>query len=301
VNILIADDDGVSREILKEALSTLGHSVVEVKDGASAAEALGKPGAPALAILDWVMPGMDGPDVCKLIRRRPGRYTYIILLTARDGATDMVEALDAGADDFLTKPFKLGELRARIGAGERVLSLQDDLLRSQEVLRHEATHDPLTGLWNRSRILDELARELRRNLRELSRLAVVLLDVDHFKQINDSHGHAVGDQVLRHTGDRILSALRASDSVGRYGGEEFLVLLPKADIIGGREVAERVRQLVAATPIIASPEVRVTISLGVACSDGTAVAEDMIQAADQALYRAKANGRNRVEVAEGLA
>jgi len=300
VNILIADDDGVSREILKEALATLGHTVVETKDGRSAAEALQQPGAPSLAILDWVMPGLDGPDVCKLIRRRPGRYTYIILLTARDGANDMVEALDSGADDFLTKPFKLGELRARIGAGERVLSLQDDLLRSQEVLRHEATHDRLTGLWNRGRILEELARELRRNLRELSRLSVILVDVDHFKQVNDSHGHSIGDQVLRHTAERILTALRSSDSVGRYGGEEFLVLLPKADLTGGRDVAERVRQLVANRPIIESPEVQVTISLGVACSDGIAVAEDMIQAADEALYRAKANGRNRVEVAEVL-
>ncbi len=300
MNILIADDDGVSREILKEALATLGHTVVETKDGRSAAEALQQPGAPSLAILDWVMPGLDGPDVCKLIRRRPGRYTYIILLTARDGANDMVEALDSGADDFLTKPFKLGELRARIGAGERVLSLQDDLLRSQEVLRHEATHDRLTGLWNRGRILEELARELRRNLRELSRLSVILVDVDHFKQVNDSHGHSIGDQVLRHTAERILTALRSSDSVGRYGGEEFLVLLPKADLTGGRDVAERVRQLVANRPIIESPEVQVTISLGVACSDGIAVAEDMIQAADEALYRAKANGRNRVEVAEVL-
>ena len=299
MNILIADDDLVSRRVLRAALLNLGHDVVEVEDGAKAIEALSRPDAPALAIVDWMMPGVDGIAVCQTVRQNPGRYVYVVLLTAKDAPTDMIEALDAGADDFLTKPFNVGELRARLKAGERVLALQDDLLRSQEVLKHEAAHDQLTGLWNRARILDELGRELRRNRRESTTLAVIMADVDHFKRVNDSHGHAVGDTVLTHVGQRILSTLRASDSIGRYGGEEFLLLLPRADASGGRDVAERVRASMAAQPIIQLPEeLRVTMSLGVACCGPSETdAAGLVEAADKALYRAKAKGRNRVEVA----
>jgi two-component system, cell cycle response regulator len=297
MNILIAEDDRVTRQVLRASLLSLGHQVVEAADGTGALEALAQPGAPNLAILDWLMPGMDGLEVCRALRQRPGRYIYIVLLTARDAHGDMIEALDAGADDFLTKPFKLGELRARLRAGERVLALQDDLLRSQEVLLHEASHDRLTGLWNRGRVLDELARELRRTHRDLSTLALVLCDVDRFKQINDTHGHTVGDTVLKQIAVRISSTLRASDSVGRYGGEEFLLILPHADIKSGRDVADRVRTAVAAQPITAGTlQLGVTISLGVACSSPGISEEILIHAADQALYRAKANGRNRVEV-----
>ena len=299
MRILVADDDGVSRRLLRAALVSLGHEVVEVADGVSAVAALAEPDGPCFAILDWMMPGMDGLAVCRTVRQSKGRYIYVMLLTARDGAADMVEGLDGGADDFLTKPFNIGELRARLRSGERVLTLQEDLLRSQAILKYEAEHDRLTGLWNRGRIIDELARELRRNRREHASLAVVLADVDHFKRINDSYGHATGDQVLQRVGQRILSSLRATDAIGRYGGEEFLLVLPRADIAGGRDVAERVRAAVAALPVIdAQAEQRVTVSLGVACS-GPSGPESaaLIEAADDALYRAKANGRNRVEVA----
>jgi two-component system cell cycle response regulator len=298
VKILVADDDPVSRRLLQAALVSFGHQVVEVENGAAAIAALSVPDAPSFAILDWMMPDIDGLAVCRAVRQNPGRYVYMILLTGRDASADMIEALDAGADDFLTKPFNIGELRGRLKAGERVLLLQDDLLRSQQVLRHEASHDRLTGLWNRGRVLDELARELRRNRREMGSLAVILADVDHFKAINDSYGHAVGDIVLHRTGQIISSTLRSSDSVGRYGGEEFLLVLPRADVHSSRDAANRVRAAVEAAPISASHlELAVTMSLGVACT-GSAVIESaaLIDAADQALYRAKANGRNRVEV-----
>jgi two-component system, cell cycle response regulator len=299
VNILIADDDPIARRILRAALDRLGHQVIEVEDGVAAVAALSPGDGPLLAILDWMMPRMDGLEVCRTIRQKPGRYVYIILLTARDSSEDMIEALDAGADDFLTKPFKVGELRARLKAGERVLMLQDDLLRSQEVLQREATHDRLTGVWNRGRVLDELARELRRHRRELSSLAVIMADVDHFKAINDTHGHAAGDAVLQQVAKRMRANLRNSDSLGRYGGEEFLMVLPYADVNGAREVAERVRAAIAATPIAAGgSSVEVTMSLGVGCAVGSSLpAEALLQAADQALYRAKLHGRNRVEVA----
>lgn len=297
MKILVADDDAVSRRLLRAALTNFGHEVVEVENGADAVNALALPDAPSFAILDWMMPDVDGLAICRTLRQNPGRYVYVILLTGRDAPADMIEALDAGADDFLTKPFNIGELRGRLKAGERVLLLQDDLLRSQQVLRHEASHDRLTGLWNRGRVLDELARELRRNRRELGSISVILADVDHFKAINDSYGHAVGDMVLHRIGQIISSTLRSTDSVGRYGGEEFLLVLPRADIHSGRDVADRVRAAVASAPISGSHlELAVTMSLGVACSAAVIESAALVDAADQALYRAKANGRNRVEV-----
>ncbi len=302
MRILIADDDHLARRVLRAALVSMGHEIIEAEDGAGAITALSGPQAPSFAILDWMMPEVDGLEVCRTIRQQEGRYIYTILLTARDGPEAMVEGLDAGADDFLAKPFNLNELRARLRAGERVVALQDDLLRSQEAFKYEAEHDRLTGLWNRGRILDELARELRRRRREHGSLAIVLADVDHFKRINDSHGHIIGDTVLSNIAQRILGTLRASDAVGRYGGEEFLLVLPRADLDGGRDVAERVRAAVASPPLIDSlATLGVTLSLGVACSDRSgADAAGLVEAADRALYRAKAQGRNRVEVATAI-
>jgi two-component system cell cycle response regulator len=299
MRILIADDDAVSRRTLQAALVRLGHEVVAFEDGARALSALGEVDAPRLAILDWMMPRMDGLTVCQTVRQRPGPYTYVILLSSRDLRADMVEGLNAGADDFLTKPFDVVELRARLRPGERIIALQADLLRTQQELHHQATHDRLTGLWNRGRVLDELTRETSRSYREKASFAVALADIDHFKQINDTYGHAAGDAVLQHVGRLMQSLLRASDAMGRYGGEEFLFVLPRADNDGGREVAERMRAAVERTRVTcASGEPRVTVSLGIASSAACGFdAATLVQAADQALYRAKAEGRNRVVVA----
>jgi two-component system cell cycle response regulator len=300
MKMLIADDDPVTRRMLEATLQGLGHDVCAVDDGATALERLGQPDSPRLAILDWMMPGLDGLSVCRSLRHGSGPYTYIVLLTARETRRDMVEALDAGADDFLTKPLDVVELRARLRSGERIIALQEDLLRTQSALEHQASHDRLTGLWNRGRVLDQLTRELFRTRREQACLAVVMADIDHFKRINDTWGHATGDAVLCDLGRRMQLALRVSDTIGRYGGEEFLMVLPRADIGGGFEVAERVRRAVAAAPVAdGTQEHRVTVSLGVASSATSGFDPAvLIRAADRALYRAKADGRNRVEAAD---
>jgi diguanylate cyclase (GGDEF)-like protein len=299
VNILVADDSAVSRHLIERTLEGLGYGVVLAVDGHQAVEILMRPDGPRLAVVDWMMPGLDGLEVCRRVRQRTAPYTYVILLTARDRQEDVLAGLDAGADDFLTKPFDVVELRARLRSGERVLELQEALFAAVEALRHQATRDALTGLWNRGLVLDGLARELHRAEREERALSVIIVDLDHFKRVNDTHGHPAGDAVLRQAADRFRSALRGYDMIGRYGGEEFLIVLPGCEEARACQVAERLRKALAARPIeAAGAVVSVTASLGLACATepGTdSVA--LIKAADQALYRAKSNGRNRVETA----
>jgi two-component system cell cycle response regulator len=302
VKILIADDDPVSRRLLEATLARFGHEVIPVPDGQQAIDALLLPGAPRLAILDWMMPHGDGLTVCRTVRERSVTYIYVILLSTRDRREDMVAALDAQADDFLTKPFDVVELGARIRSGERVLGLQEQLLAAHEALRHEATHDRLTGLWNRGRILDQLGRELIRSRREHRPLSVIIADIDHFKKINDTHGHQVGDDVLRRVAERTGATQVERACAGRYGGEEFLIVLPGTEAQGAEAEAERLRAAVAASPIRAGKTmIPVTISLGVASTERADQPPTiLIQAADEALYRAKAAGRNRVETAPVL-
>jgi diguanylate cyclase (GGDEF)-like protein len=296
VKILIADDEPVSRRLLEGTLVRLGHEVIAVEDGDQALAALLAPDGPRLAILDWMMPGIDGLDVCRQVRQRPTPYTYLILLTSRDQRSDMLEGLDTGADDFLTKPCDAVELRVRLRSGERVIALQEHLLEAQAALRFEACHDRLTGLANRGSILDQLHKELKRARRERAPLSVLLADLDHFKSINDDYGHAVGDKVLREVGTRMRSVLRASDAIGRYGGEEFLIVLPRATVEGAQEVGERVRTAVCAEPVSDNGLViPASTSIGAASTATTGFDPDaLVRAADAALYRAKAQGRDRV-------
>ncbi len=298
MRILVAEDDAVARRLLEVLLRKWGYEVRTVGSGTEALAVLLQTEPPPLAVLDWMMPEMDGIEVCRRVRERTGEpYIYVILLTSKGGRNDIIEGLEAGADDYLTKPFDQAELRVRLRAAERVLDLQAALIAARERLRDQATHDGLTGLWNRPAILEELGRELNRARRQGTVTTVVMADLDHFKRINDRHGHLGGDEVLRQVAARMRAAVRKYDSVGRYGGEEFLVLSPGCEAGPARGVAEGLRSQIAATPIAFRGEpINVTISMGVAVvpsreQDATLV----IHAADQALYRAKANGRNRAE------
>src|SRR5262249_4679431 len=227
MRILIAEADSTSRRVLEATLKRTGYDVVAACDGQAAWDVLQSQEAPRLAILDWTIPGMNGPEVCRAVRQRGDQHSgYLLLLPARDRKQDLAEGLEAGADDYLVKPFDAFELKARLEVGRRVLDLQRQLFTAYEEMRHRATHDALTGVYNRAAILEELQKEWMRFQRDGGTLGVVTCDLDHFKRINDTYGHSAGDAVLREAARRMRSVLRAYDAIGRYGGEEFLIVIP---------------------------------------------------------------------------
>jgi two-component system cell cycle response regulator len=301
--VLIADDETVSRRMLAKMLTDCGYQVITAGDGAEAWRILERPDAPRLAILDWMMPEMTGPALCREVRKlKREPYTYVLLLTARTDKQDVVEGMDSGADDYVTKPFDAQELQVRLRAGRRILDLQDELVAAREALREQATHDPLTRVWNRYAILDALNRELSRAGRDGTSLAVIMTDIDHFKQVNDTYGHLAGDAILREVARRMQAGLRAYDQVGRYGGEEFLIVLPGASAANACQLAARLRLAIAGEPAAAGGiRIGVTASFGVTATAHAweCSPETLIRMADEALYRAKETGRNRVEMEPG--
>jgi two-component system, cell cycle response regulator len=301
MRILVAEDDKVSRLMLEKTLHQAGYEVAAVEDGESALNELAKAEPPRLALLDWVMPGRDGLSVCRAIREHTERaYTYLILLSSKETKADIVEGLQAGADDYLTKPFDIEELKARLRAGERILELEDHLVEARESMRFRATHDLLTSLWNRGVILELMNREISRSFRENSCTVVMMCDLDHFKQVNDQHGHAAGDDVLREVARRLQQSVRSYDMVGRYGGEEFLVALNRCDPRSAVARAENLRAVISGKPVLARGKpLQVTVSIGLALSSDyrSCDVDEIIRKADSALYAAKAAGRNRVRIA----
>ena len=300
MKILLAEDSKVYRALIQDLLRDWGFDLTIAENGEQAWEILRQPDGPRLALLDWMLPGIDGLELCQRIRAMPtsGSYIYTVLLTARDKKADLIAALEAGADDYLAKPFDHPELRLRLMAGKRLLELHEELVAARESLRLAATRDSLTDLLNRAESLAFLDRELFRCRRNKSPVAVLLIDVDHFKAVNDSVGHLAGDAVLREVAKRLTLSLRPYDCAGRYGGEEFLLILPGCDLESAIRRGEEIRNLISGTPVITSAGKRfITISLGVTAAEASTAKDRtvILGVADQALYRAKNNGRNRTE------
>jgi two-component system cell cycle response regulator len=299
--VLIAEDDPISRRLLEVLLVKWGFEVELAATGLEALQLLERIDAPRLALLDWMMPGMEGTQVCRKLRELKDRpYVYVLLLSGRTQKEDLLQGLDSGADDYLTKPFDSQELRARLHVGRRILDLQDKLISAGEELLFRATHDNLTGISNRGVILDSLRRERARQERGGAAFAIVLADIDHFKYVNDTYGHLAGDAVLKEIASRMVNFIRPYDLVGRYGGEEFLILAPSSDGLGAITLAERIRNAIEEKPVSFDGRViSVTASFGIAVSTPRQRldAQQMIRVADEALYKAKANGRNRCDLA----
>jgi len=304
VRIVIADDDALSRRLTQHTLERAGYDVVAVENGCLAAKYLFRAESPRLALLDWVMPELDGPGVCRAIRARTTQpYIYIILLTSKESKEDLVAGLEAGADDFLTKPGNTEELKARLRTGQRILQLHDRLF-------HDARHDALTQLPNRSYFLDRLSQCVRRSRENPDyNFAVLFVDLDRFKIVNDSLGHAAGDELIARVAERLRGSIRrepishgfnrttsvapSDDMLARLGGDEFTVLLDGiGDAAAAVKIAGRIRNALALPFAIAGNIVRIAASVGVSISaTGYSKAENVLRDADTAMYRAKIAGR----------
>jgi len=297
MNVLIAEDDIISCRALEKNLKDWGYRIHVTKNGEEAWEII-KNGGIRLAIVDWGMPKMNGLELCHKIRNeyqpREEKYLYIILLTGRDLEKDIITGLSAGADDYITKPFSYMELKVRIQNGERIIALQDIQLQ-------KANTDGLTQLWNRKKILEILEEELNRNFRENIPLGVIMLDIDNFKTINDTYGHLIGDEVIIEVASRLKKKIRSYDKIGRYGGDELLLILPGLGRQDAKNIAERLRQSICAEKIhTEAGALNITVSLGVSIFDTASrpSTKKMIEESDLALYVAKGRGRNIVVVSE---
>ncbi len=312
LRVLAVDDDPTTLRLLERVLTRAGHQVVTAKNGK---EALGMAlqTNPQIVITDWMMPEMDGIELCKALRRfGSGRNLYVLILTAQEDEDHLVEAFEAGADDYVTKPLKPRLLNARIRGGQRVVQLQEQVERDKRTQREQVTKmavlnrklhaaakaDALTDLPNRRYAMERLEKEWANSSRSHSPFSVIMLDVDHFKRINDTYGHDVGDVVLQSTAKAITRALRRGDVCARMGGEEFLVICPQTDAVGAHQVAERIRQTVEENQVaVRDFEGNVTMSLGVAVRDaGVSSINVLLRVSDEAVYLAKAEGRNCVRM-----
>jgi len=293
MKILVAEDDPISRRVLQANLIKWGYDVTLAVNGKEALDIIQRPDPPSLLISDWMMPQMDGLMLCREVRRLDiKRYIYFILLTTKGEKRDIIQGLEAGADDFLTKPFNQEELKYRIGIGERIINLEHRILKM-------ANTDPLTDVMNRRAFMERLDQETERAHRDQSQLSFILSDIDHFKLVNDTHGHQAGDLVLQCFSKTLKQAMRPYDFLGRYGGEEFVIGMPGVDESKALSAAERLRKKVEEMEIIlpdSSDLFTITASFGTA----TCILrprEEMdafIKRADDALYQAKEGGRNRV-------
>lgn len=305
MRVLIADDDMISRSVVKALLTKWGYEVLEAEDGNQAWDILKEKDSPRLVLIDWMMPGMAGLELSRRLRQLDDNtYHYVILLTGRNSKEDIIDGLDAGADDYITKPFVAQELKVRLRVGSRILALQQSLQEALEKQSYQARHDPLTGILNHREILNILEKEINRSERQGNSLAVIMGDLDYFKKVNDTYGHVAGDAVLVEVANRMRHNIRTYDSIGRYGGEEFLLVLPNCAAQEAMLIANRILDNISKEPVMFnSTPIPITISLGLAVKEvGEILATaDLVQAADTALYQAKKNGRNRIEMADSIA
>ncbi len=297
---MLVEDSRTQALKFKLMLESHGYQVSHAKNGLEAMNMLFN-SQTSIVISDWIMPEMDGSELWRAIRKHYfGNYVYIILLTAKDSKSDIIEGLEAGADDYLTKPVDDAELIARLTTAERVIRLESSLRKRNKEIALLSITDPLTQIFNRGYLNDNLPKAFKRAIRYHHDLSIIICDIDYFKKVNDTHGHQAGDLVLKSFVKKINESLRKDlDWMARFGGEEFLIVLPETDTNGAIVAAERLRSQISAMVIpFEGNDLRVTASFGIATvTHGThnpqLTSDDLIRAADQCLYRAKDQGRNQ--------
>jgi two-component system, cell cycle response regulator len=302
--VLLVEDQEISRKLTEKILHKAGFNVTSVENGKKALELFKKQFFPII-LSDWMMPEMDGIELCRAIRSTESSgYVFIILLTARDSKEDIIAGLEAGADDYLAKPFNPGELNARIKTGIRILDLERSLKKANEEIKKLSVRDPLTDCYNRGYLNDRLSKDIIYALRYNHPLSLILCDIDHFKIVNDTYGHQAGDQVLKDFVNSIKKTFRNKiDWLVRYGGEEFIIVLPETDVEGAKTLAERLRIKISNQKTqFENLEITITASFGVSGFTHQTHKEKisdikLITKADQLLYQAKVEGRNRIKVA----
>lgn len=302
MEILIADDDFIARSLLKKILESLGHEVLIAEDGLQAWKLIQK-NKNQIVITDWMMPGMDGLELCRTIREnQTWGYVFIILITAKDSKNDIITGLEAGADDYLSKPFNHAELVARLNSGLRILKLESTLQKANEEIKILAITDTLTRCCNRLYLNEHLPKEIKRAWRYGRSFSIIMCDIDYFKKINDTYGHLAGDKVLEIFARCIRESIRNNiDWVARYGGEEFLIVLPETGARGALNLAERLCSNISRMIFeIEDEKIHITASFGVIgfdpdTPDDKISSQAMISQCDKLLYKAKMEGRNRVE------
>ena len=300
--VLVAEDDRVTRRIMAKNLEKVGYQVVSVSDGNAALVKLQEKHFSFL-VTDWSMPGKSGPELCRAVRgMESDSYIYILIVTARQSKGDIVEGLDAGADDFLCKPVDRDELLARMNTGNRILALEQSLKNAYSKIEALSQTDVLSGAFNRRYLMNQLPREIARARRYGHALSVIICDIDFFKKVNDTYGHQVGDTVIKRFSELIMLGIRTRvDWVARYGGEEFLVVLPEIPFKKALLIGERLRRIVSEKAITfhEGKDVHITCSFGVTGfspqeGEGVPDADGMVSAADGYLYQSKHAGRNKV-------
>ena len=298
--VMIVDDSLLIRAVVQAGLEAEGYQVIQANDGQSALDQC-RLRRPDVILLDVVMPGLDGYQVLAALKADKNlSHIPVVFLTGRTQMRDVVAGLRAGAHDYLKKPFEPEELLARVGSALHVKQLQDELRDRNEALDKISRTDALTGIYNRRHVDDELTRHHAEALRHHDPLSLLLLDIDHFKKVNDTHGHPAGDAVLREFARRLSAELRIGDTAGRWGGEEFLVILPRTALSGAIEVAERTRATTAANPITADHE-QISITVSGGCVSGRDESpKHLLDRADALLYRAKDAGRNQIAATNPL-
>lgn len=301
MKILVADDDSISQKMIRRILEDLGHEVLIADDGLGAWEII-QTEKLRMVITDWVMPIMDGLELCRMVRQnQTNGYVFIFMLTTINESSGIIKGLEAGADDYLTKPFSRAEFAARLKTGLRILDLESSLQRANQKILQLSLTDPLTECYNKRYLLDQFPKEIRKIQRCHRPLSIIMCDIDHFKRINDIHGHPEGDRVLKEFSRRIAASIRKDfDWMARFGGEEFVVVLPETRLDQAMVFGERLRSVIAETPFdIEGTSLSITASFGITGFEATngnvlPSSEEVIKTADELLYRSKKDGRNRM-------